>query len=354
MLLGFVLHAAVIYAAGVRWVISDPRRSVVFDWVITGIGLFRMPAYFIISGFFSRLLIERWGGRSFLRDRLARLLVPLAATALVFNTAQEALVTRSGQMSPDQYARYAVWMAHLWFLHYLIIYTLAVAGCWALLRRTGRVALPFLGGAVLLLGPLWNCAATLVEVRLGGAAAPVQVLPSWVVPEGLLYYLGFFAFGFAYQPARDNARLRRLAVWSAVLLAVGVLGQAAVESWGVTSWTVRKYLRGAVTWSVSLLCLYLGRWLLDRPSAVLRRLSDYSYSMYLSHHLFVVALGLAVLPLPVGPFAKFLAVVAGSFGLSLGFARLVRANRVLSFLFNGKWQTRGHPSNGGVPASASA
>jgi glucan biosynthesis protein C len=340
MLLGFVSHAACIYTVQANWVITDPRRLAVFDWVESGIHLFRMPAFFIISGFFSRLLIEKRGGRSFLQDRLVRLLVPFVAAGLVFNTAQEWLVTWSGQVTPEEYARRGLWIAHLWFLRCLIIYTVAVAACWLVLRRTSRVALPFLGGSVLLLAPLWDCFAAVIE----RAGESVHAFPSWVTAGDLLYYLGFFVFGFTYQPARDDDRLRRLAGWSAALLSVGLLGQVAVASGGVNSWTARAYFRGACTWSVSLLCLYLGRRLLNRPSASLRRLSDDSYSMYLSHHLFVIALGLAVLPLSVGPVVKFLVVVAGSFGLALGFASLVRSSRVLTFLFNGKWRTRGNQS----------
>jgi fucose 4-O-acetylase-like acetyltransferase len=41
------------------------------------IHMFRMPAFFVIAGFFARVLVERRGVRAFVLDRAKRVAVPL-------------------------------------------------------------------------------------------------------------------------------------------------------------------------------------------------------------------------------------------------------------------------------------
>jgi glucan biosynthesis protein C len=73
-------------------------------------------------------------------------------------------------------------------------------------------------------------------------------------------------------------------------------------------------------------------------SRVTHFFSDVSYTVYLFHHIIVVALGLLLLPLPWPPWLKFGYICVATFVLAAGIHRgIIRRVPVLRLLFNGKW-----------------
>jgi len=88
MLLGIVLHAANPYLTGGDWLVADPARDGAFDAIDGVIHLFRMPAFFIVAGYFAMLLLRRRARLPFLRERLRRTLLPAATVLLTFNLVQ--------------------------------------------------------------------------------------------------------------------------------------------------------------------------------------------------------------------------------------------------------------------------
>ena len=78
MLLGIVLHVSLAFVPDI-WVVTDAQASVdgLFDEMFLAIHGFRMPVFFLLSGFFTSLLFRRRGVRGLVRQRIARLLLPL-------------------------------------------------------------------------------------------------------------------------------------------------------------------------------------------------------------------------------------------------------------------------------------
>jgi len=76
MLLGIVYHAALAYAAGTWWMIQDPSQSTLVYLFQAGVHGFRMPLFFVVSGFFTALLWRRRGLAALWKNRLMRILVP--------------------------------------------------------------------------------------------------------------------------------------------------------------------------------------------------------------------------------------------------------------------------------------
>ena len=73
---GIALHAATPYVAGVPWVTTEqPSDTLAVFWYT--IHMFRMPLFFLIAGFFGRMVLERRGTGAFVRDRSKRILLPL-------------------------------------------------------------------------------------------------------------------------------------------------------------------------------------------------------------------------------------------------------------------------------------
>src|SRR5512138_2328165 len=78
LLLGVFFHAAESFGPGnTYWAIVDCSPSDLLEWLRFGCHSFRLELFFVIAGFFARLVLERRGTRAFVTNRFQRILVPL-------------------------------------------------------------------------------------------------------------------------------------------------------------------------------------------------------------------------------------------------------------------------------------
>jgi glucan biosynthesis protein C len=365
MLLGIVFHAAALYRVE-AWLLKDPATSPAFDVLSETLTTFRMPAFFLISGFFALLTLSRDRPARFLRKRATRIVVPLIATLLTVNVLQLYVLHRLdggtlGFMAflaqPGLWQGFLseAWVSHLWFLGCLIVY-FGVLGSVASLvpahagsalasrleRARGVLAQPVV---FLLLAPLSQIAALAI----------LKVLPGLydvrLVADGnqLLEFAPYFLAGLAAyaSPALYNSLTRARS--SVFLLTVAAVGFRAID------WTPPSTLAGRVLESfVVSLSAWVGiywvlvffRSILDRPNRVARTLADASYTIYLFHHVTVILVGGWLLGAAINVYAKFLIVVLATFAITFALHLVVRRIPALSLLYGGKWPIgpqRGHP-----------
>jgi peptidoglycan/LPS O-acetylase OafA/YrhL len=76
MLLGIALHAALSFTGG-PWTVQDSRSSPAFHLFFEAIHGFRMPLFFLLSGFFTAMLWRQKGLRALLAHRFQRVFLPL-------------------------------------------------------------------------------------------------------------------------------------------------------------------------------------------------------------------------------------------------------------------------------------
>ena len=84
MLLGIVLHGALAFIPG-AWVVTDASvegDGTPFALLTMAIHGFRMPLFFLMSGFFTAMLWRQRGLRSLVRHRAQRILLPLLIAML--------------------------------------------------------------------------------------------------------------------------------------------------------------------------------------------------------------------------------------------------------------------------------
>jgi len=81
MLLGIVLHASLAYFS-FPWPVQDSRQDPSFALVYALIHGFRMPLFFILSGFFTMLTLRRRGLKALLAQRFLRIFLPLFVASL--------------------------------------------------------------------------------------------------------------------------------------------------------------------------------------------------------------------------------------------------------------------------------
>lgn len=353
MLLGLVLHAAMSYLVVPFpvWRLSDPQRNVIFDLLVIWIHVFRMPAFFVVAGFFANLVWEKYGPGGFLQNRGKRVALVLAIVLLPMYAVVFAVFSYGlHRMEPGPWAK--VWadinsplflgqlrLMHLWFLYYLLLFYAAVlaAKSWgpagpafALQRACGELMRrPWATSLVLGL----PTAALLMTMPKGVLMTAQRLWPiDWNV---FAAYLLFFGFGWFLYPNRSRLPLmirgHRMSILAGSALTFGAIpwlqsGQTAPVA----------LLMGVATWLLifGFFGLFL-RWF-ESPSPAMRYLSDASYWLYLAH-IPVVVFGVDVLlPLAWPAIVKFSVVLLVSTPLLLTTYHLFVRNTWIGVLLNGK------------------
>lgn len=77
MLLGIGLHGALCYAVDFPWPVRDPQQHWGFTGLFFAIHGFRMPLFFLVSGFFTAMLWRKRGLKALLTHRFKRIFLPL-------------------------------------------------------------------------------------------------------------------------------------------------------------------------------------------------------------------------------------------------------------------------------------
>lgn len=353
MLAGVVFHAALAYSPLMHpiWPTADAGRSVFVDGAAWFLHMFRMPLFFVVAGFFAALLVARRGLGGLFRNRCARVLLPLLlflplVTASMYWLTQRAAATVLHpspvlawlRTSIDEHGTmpFVPGWAHLWFLFYLMLFTVLVWVASALeLRRVGdriaalpAVALP----AVLPLS---------LVLPLAWAGAP------WPAPDALLpslWALVFFGvyFVLGYRMFQNADLLDRLRPWSPWLLGGAMLAYAMLfwSSGGFTATARPSLLRHALLeayagcW-MTLWCLLAARQWLGGRSATMRWLADASYWVYLVHLPVLFAIQYGLLDVPLHWIVKFALAIGSTLVVSFASYQVLVRHTVLGRLLDG-------------------
>ncbi len=99
MLLGIGLHAALSFAT-IPWIVQDTQQNGLFGLFFVAIHGFRMPLFFLISGYFTAMLYRRRGPAALLKQRAQRILLPLLLGLVTIVPAMDAISAWAVQSQP--------------------------------------------------------------------------------------------------------------------------------------------------------------------------------------------------------------------------------------------------------------
>lgn len=350
MLLGLVIHSARPYDTH-PWRVKDVQHLPLLDGIVWTLHLFRMPAFFVIAGFFAMYLIRRRPAGVFLRERMRRAVIPLIVVLLTVNVLQAWFVARfvhddaapllDGVLLPQ------LWngslLSHLWFLGCLAVYFAFVALAAPALRRLDawQPAPSAHGSAAALTGLIAAAVFAPVAVATVGSLLspwPQQYILGVIRPMTVLQFLPFFAAGVVLCAFPSLLERFSRVTWAALAFAaVGGAGLYLAGDRDGTMWKAIALMSEALlAWMAIRAVFALFRRFADSPSRTFRYLSDASYSIYLFHHIIVIMAATWLLPLAIGAGLKFAVVLAIASAASLAiYHLLIRRSAVLSYLFNG-------------------
>ncbi len=383
LLLGVAFHATMSFLPGQQvWVVMDAERSAVMSVLFFWLHMFRMAAFFLIAGFFGRMLLERRGLTGFLADRGRRIALPLVVFWPVLFTAIVAVmiwaaVKANGGAAPSGPAPGFPSLpnfplTHLWFLYVLLIFYAA-----ALLVR----------GVLRLLDPAEAAAAVadrvmrwMVELWLPVMFAAPLAFAFWSDPTWLAWFgimtpdsslipnvpalVGYgtaFAAGWLLhrQPGLLQVWTERwpmllgvgLGCVSTCLVMVGLEPALTPTPLGLSKFAYAcLYATGVFCWTFGL--VGAAQQFLSGCSPARRYVADASYWIYLIHVPVVMALQTVVSDL-AWPWPAKYALVLGA-ALAIGFAsyQLLVRGTVLGGWLNGRRHKRLAKGRGLVHAEA--
>ena len=227
MTAGIWIHAAIPYLErptddGLAAVATDLLFHLIMDWI----HLFRMPAFFILSGFFSAMLLVRRGQRALFVHRFKRIGIPFVLFVCLMNMLFSVMDGIDGQLmyGAQNTPQAFLWSLlevdfwpestiHLWFLYLLLYINLIAIGLhwvcqkiplpWTTLKARVKWVLEVPALSVLLyllIDLVW---------RFGFQWNSIPTTNAWLPDVSILtYYLGCFGLGWVIY--RCDVDLHRL------------------------------------------------------------------------------------------------------------------------------------------------
>ncbi len=309
LLLGIFFHAAIAYSPimGDLWPAGDFERSSALDFVTWFSHMFRMPLFFLISGFFAYMLLQKRGIKPFVKHRSMRILLPfIIFLPLVIASILGSVIWAAENIeNKSNFLKLIIAMfsnpnaeqppfstTHLWFLYNLFMFCLVAALLWKYRgfqsQWMGRLCTP---KTILLIFPLLLI-PSLASVPMPHPAAERIYPEIWSFGfYGLYFLLGFMIYH--KQSLLDE--LKPYAHWL-LLLSLGLYYVWFIEI-SQRTFTIETLFNHQFRWQdlpyaaiealisvfMTVCCLVYGKLFLDRKNAILRVLSQSSYWVYIVH-----------------------------------------------------------------------
>ncbi|MDN2707800.1 acyltransferase family protein [Janthinobacterium sp. SUN118] len=328
-------HTAMLYLDGAAFHMKSTYLTETLNFPMVFINRWRMEIVFLISGVSCAMMTQASRG-AFLRRRLARLLLPLLFGVLLVVPVQPYCEGVSNGLVEPGYGQFLLhyfggyaWPAgaftgwktsftwnHLWYLVYLLLYTLVLAALQPLLAQARPLFTRLRGWRLLILPALPTLAATVfLKLRYPENHA---LLKDWYAHA---IYFTMYLYGWWLGNDKgvwqELARLR----WHALLLApcafAAYLGFDLVYSENLLTWASAGSwpMRDLYMWLA--ICAILG-WshtLLNRPFSWLPWARQAVFPWYILHQSAIVLLAFWLVPLRLGPVLEPLLILAGTVAL---------------------------------------
>ena len=353
MFLGIYLHAVVAYSPNGGWPWRQAELTRTLDWSISIIHVFRMPIFYAMAGFFTALLLARYGMRRAAWNRFMRIVVPFVVGWMIVwplviflgGIGYVGLDRTLAGFASGRVLQYAGPM-HLWFLEYLIVLyvlaAIAVALVPLVLTQSARRLL--LGVFRWIVQSAW---APLI-LAVPSFAAQLLMPNPWIEdPPGFIpvfrivaVYAIPFTFGWLLFLQKDLLDVLIRRAWLYAALAVVASVAYRYNYFLPLDRSIKFYLIRAVH-ALDMWLLILGvaglflRYLANH-NAYRRYLCDSSYFLYIAHFPVILAFQLLLLDVPLPPIAKAMIALVGTIAILMPVYRYAVRPTFIGAVLNGR------------------
>jgi glucans biosynthesis protein C len=293
MLLGFVFHTFIMYKVlmtfhqQTQFLALIMHEGQIDRWAwsfMVWIHLYRMPAFFMLAGFFAHFLLQRYRYLGFIRNRVKRIVVPLFVVLVIINIPSIVIIAKSflaNTSMPAINIKMGV-ESFTWFLVFLfymeLFFLVLMLLCTRLLKHRDYAWLWLLLFFILL--------STGVLVIQSGwfFSVPFEVNRNATVLDCVFYSAFFFAGALLFNAQVFSYLRNKKLMW--LLMMISICAAALYFNLmhfqsSVHIFLVASVLHSMIAWSFSfgllMLCAVYG----NKANRVIRYLSGASYFLYL-------------------------------------------------------------------------
>jgi glucans biosynthesis protein C len=317
------------------------------------IHIFRMPVFYVMAGFFTALLLQRYGSWRAVKNRFWRIVVPFVVGWIIvfplvvllvgsdrngFNQALDAIL--SGRFLARAHPM------HLWFLEYLIVLYLLAAiavvivrvllpgNARVLLLRFFRSALQSQWAPLVFAAPSF---LAMLQMKVPRLEDPPSFMP---VPRIVIAYAIPFAFGWLLFFSTDLLGTLSRRAWPYTVLAVlaswAYLATFVIPMDRNVAFYVSRAMHSAAMWLLIFAVTGLFLRFLSGHSAYRRYLCDSSYFLYVAHMPVIVAFQLLLKDVPLPPLVKMGLVLTAAIAVLLPLYRYCVRRTFVGAALNGR------------------
>lgn len=337
------MHSSQIFNPEQTWLLYSDNSSILVKYMVEFTNLLRMPSLFIVTGFFTVISFRHRNSDFFLTKRIFRLLIPLIVIAITFNSIQGYLLYSFEWKTYklQTYFSNGDWIQRLWFLINLIVYTLISYLCIRFFKNSvvnkvkiitsklNNISIYYL----LFIFPIFSIIMLII----------MKIIPTFIFGinlNSILNYMPYFFLGVILCLNKNLlAKISNvpLIYSSTIVIIFYSLSIMIIEQEHILFRVLYFYLKGIAIYFITCFIFSFFKKFLDFKIDFISKLNNSSYSVYLLHHLFVVAIGLYVIYLDLHFILGIPLIFLLSILLSYTIHRTIIMNsEIMMFLINGQ------------------
>lgn len=340
-----IIHSLQVFNPEKTWLIYTDEGIDFVPYIIEFLMLFTLTSFFIMSGFFAAMSIQKVGSQKFLEMRIKRILIPITVTAFTLNSLQAYLLTQNGWIEFEllEYIEKGGWVSHLWFLINLVIYFFILYLCVkffkSILKKiVAMIDIVFLKTNISII-LFFMSLLTVLLIASMSLISKYWSFSGIINLHAIAFYLPFFLLGILmYFNKQMLEKFTKISIGALVIIFISLfLSNYFMDLEGRLYKFLYFFFLTIAHFFSSALCFHLFYKYTNSKSKVFLFLSEASYSVYLVHHVLVVGVGLLLIKYGMenidGLF--LLMSIVGTISLLIHVLLISKIN-ILSFLFNGK------------------
>jgi glucan biosynthesis protein C len=366
LLLGVALHGVMSFMEPRVWIIADRMTSSGADVLFYVIHIFRMTTFFVLAGFFARMLMQKKGVGGFITNRLTRIGIPLVAfwpltmaaiiVMLIIGNMPAPGAPAAPTPPPPAMTVATFPLTHMWFLYALLLFYAGAAIIKIItdVLHVGGFLGKVLDGVVRVL-TRYDLITLLLAVPV---AATFYFNNTWLMWFGittpdtglipnLMAIAGFttsFVFGWWLNRSPDLLDHLAKRWWAYAFAAIGgtwwclsVVGKTTVMvPVAGHDHALYAYLYPLTAWSWAFFLIGFARAFIKTENPLIRRISDASYWIYIVHVPLVLVFQYLVEPLDLAVPYKFGVVLFGTFAVGMLSYQLLVRYSFIGTILNGR------------------
>ncbi|MFO1369186.1 MAG: acyltransferase family protein [Marinagarivorans sp.] len=361
VLLMFVFHVSMIFAAESDWHIKNTEQSRVLLEVNYFISFFRMPLLFLVSGYIASILLARLNWKEFIVQRFQRLIIPLTVWTFILVAPQIFFERRLDGYTASYFDFYKTFLKfewwpsgnfhwlHLWFIPYLFAYNLISIPVFIFLKKSRLLSS---------LDQAKSQNLTYIYVYILIASLPYAFLTtkfpvtydflhdyarhSFYVPFVLAGVLLLRFDSLIYLITENRISILRAAFLNTMLIfTLRWNDWDSFHIWKNWSELPQTYIYLAIlninSWLWVLACLGYGRRYLNDENVFFKYANKAVYPFYILHQTVIVTIGYYVVRTSDNAAFKYVFILLVSFWLCVSiYHLLIRPYSVARYLFGSK------------------